>query len=356
VSARGSLVFALCVACGSPPSAAYTREADAALSAQRRGDHLEAAGHYERAAESAKNERDADEARYRAAAAYARGGDTARAAALFGALSSRSDAERASRAAFALVDLAERGGDGARASELRAAAIRRYPSSGLARKALEEQVRYVREHDGVEPALAYLRRESEALAHTELAEALAYRIARELDDAGRAAEARDAYLACASRFPYPRGAYWDDALFRAAKKELVLGAPSAAATHLHRLLAEQEAATITGSYERPRYAEAQLELGRLYRDALGDPTRARRELRAVWLKHPKSTLADDALFEEALLARSLGDRPGTCAPLALLVANLPTSRFAPCAHAMCPELPETGATCHDYLKRAAGLP
>ena len=122
------------------------------------------------------------------------------------------------------------------------------------------------------------------------------------------------------------------------------------------MLAEQEDASINGSYQRGRYAEAQLEIAKIYRDVLHDPARARRELRKVWQNHPTSRLVDDALFEEALLAHSAGDDAGTCAPLSLLVQKLPDSRYAACAHLLCATLAATPHECHDYIKRQAGVP
>jgi TolA-binding protein len=349
------LIALVCASCGSPAPAAYTKENAAALGAQRRGEHAVAARHYELAAESAKNERDADESRYRAAQSYVRAGDTARAEALLSGLARDTDAERGARAAFALAELWERAGDTERASQQRVAAIRKHPASGLSRKALEEQVRFLRAQAGSPAALAYLRGEAATLSRTELAEAVAYRTARELDEAGENAAARDAYLSCAARFPYPAGAYWDDALFRAAQKELELREPARAVDHLQRLLKEQESANFTGSYERARYAEAQLELGRIYRDVLQDPARAKRELRKVWQNHPNSTLADDALFQEAVLARQTGDTAGACAAVVLLTRELPESRFAACAHLLCDSAAQTPQPCHDYIIRAAGL-
>jgi tetratricopeptide (TPR) repeat protein len=204
--------------------------------------------------------------------------------------------------------------------------------------------------------LDYLAARQGALGKSELAETLAYRRARELDAAGQRKAARDAYLACATSFPYPRGAYWDDALYRAAEQELALGSPERALEHLARLLAEQESASFVGSYQRGRYAEGQLLIAHIYRDHLRDAARARRELRKVWLRHPTSRLVDDALFQEALLARSAGDQPGTCAPLEIIARDLPESRYAPCAHLLCSSLePQAGRDCHDYIKREAGL-
>lgn len=354
---RGWLLGLLLASCGSPPPAAYTRETDAALAASEHGQHREAAQKYERAAALADKPRDAEEARYRAADAYERAGDLAHAEALYRALSAQSDsAERRSRADFALAELLERSGRVEAGQAQLAWAIRRNPSSGLARAGLTRHLDYLREQGGSERALSYLAGESAALGSSELAETLLYRRARELDDAGRRADARDAYLECAARFPYPSGAYWDDALYRAAQAELALGAPERAVAELERMLAEQESASIMGSYERARYAESQLELGRIYRDSLHDAVRARTELRKVWLRHPNSQLVDDALFEEALLAHQAGDRAGTCEPLTILRRERPASRYAPCSGLLCPTLGSDTSACHDYIRREAGLP
>jgi len=354
--ALGLLLVAL-AGCGSPPPAAYTRETTSAQAAQREGRHRAAAEAYERAARIADKPRDADEARYRAADAFERAGDTARAEALYRALAADAGAgERQSRAAFALAELLERSGREREAHEQLALAIRRHPDSGVARGALLRHLDYLRAEGGSARVLEYLAAETRALSGSELAETLVYRRARELDTENRTAEARDAYLECAARFPYPTGAYWDDALWRAAQKELLLGGPQRAIAHLRRMLAEQESARIMGSYERARYAEAQLQLGRIYRDVLHDPTGARFELRQVWVRHPQSALVDDALFEEAKVAYDAGDPPGSCAALRLLLQQRPDSRYAACAHLLCPALGPAPRACHDYIRREAGLP
>lgn len=343
--------------CGSPPPAAYVQETEQARAARSKGEHAAAAQHYERAAALAEKPRDAEEARYRAADSYVRAGDTQRAESLYGSLAAQGpDAERRIRADFALAELLLDTGRVEAGQARLVEAIRRSPNSGLARRALGQHLDYLRERGGPDAVLAFLATETPKLATSELGETLGYRRARELDEAGKTREARDAYLDCATRFPYPKGAYWDDALFRAAEKELALGDAPRAIQHLERMLTEQESAIITGSYERGRYAEAQLKLGEIYRDVLKDDARARRELRKVWEKHPKSRLVDDALFQESLLARSAGDEAGTCAPLSIIVEQLPDSRYAACAHLLCERLAATPNVCHDYIKRAAGLP
>ena len=343
--------------CGSPPAPGYVREKELAQAARVRGRHLAAAEHYERAAAAATKPRDAEEARYRAADSYARAGDAARAEALYRRLAALGpSSQRRARAEFALADLWEANGRVDEAEAQRATAIRRYPSSGVASSALSQHLSYLRKRGGSERVLAYLAAESAAIGTSELGETLAYRRARELQDQGRLAEARDAYLACAARYQYPAGAYWDDALFRAAEAELALGAPERALRHLARMLERQESASITGSYERGRYAEAQLKVAEIYRDSLHDDKRARIELRKLWERHPKSRLVDDALFQEALLAHRAGDRAGACDPLRIIVSQLSESRYVPCAHQLCDSLPKTpGRDCRGYIERAAGL-
>src|SRR5207244_3288426 len=103
---------------------------------------------------------------------------------------------------------------------------------------------------------AYVARAEPALGRSERAEQLLYARARSLDALGRSEPALSAYLDLAARFPYPQGAYWDDALFRAAACQQRLSRPEQALATLERMLAERETAHLSGSYERPRYADA----------------------------------------------------------------------------------------------------
>jgi len=344
------------LACGSPPTPGYVKESEAALAENERGRPDSAAAHYERAAALAGKPRDAEEARYRAAASYVRAGDFARARALLEQLAAGApDAERSARADFALADVLRRSGQTEAAEAQLLSALQRHTNSGLARAALIEHLAYLRERGGSDAVLFFLDGDGKKLGSSELGEALLYFRARELESSGRAPEARDAYLRCAAAYPYPHGSYWDDALFRAAELELVLGAPERALAHLERLLAERETASFVGSYERGRYDEAQLKIAQIYRDVMHDGPRARRELRRVWVQFPKSRLADDALFQEALLAHAAQDESGACEPLGILVRELRDSRYVGCAELLCSALPHSGRPCHDYIRREAGL-
>ncbi len=351
------LALSAALGCGSPAPPGYGREQGLAKRARDAGSHRQAALSYERAARLAGSPRDAEEARYLAAASYARAGAIAEATALYRKLAAGGESTKhGAGSTFALARLELSAGDEAIGQKQLASAIHRYPGSALARRALTDHVAYLRETAGFASVLAYLDGERDKLGSSELGETLDYVRARELDRAGQTASARDAYLACARRFPYPLGAYWDDALYRAAETELRLGTPQQALAHLRRLLAEQEAASIVGSYERPRYAAGQFKIAEIYRDVLQDNPRARREFRRVWEQHPQSSLVDDALFEEALLARSEGDTSAPCAPLRILLQERANSRYAACAHLLCSGVTElAGRECHGYLKRRAGL-
>ena len=69
-------------------------------------------------------------------------------------------------------------------------------------------------------------------------------------------------------------------------------------------------------------------------------------------KHPTSILRDDALFQEALLARKDGDRAAACDATRLLVKVTGESRFATCARELCPDVapPEKAPACRGYVK------
>jgi len=245
-----------------------------------------------------------------------------------------------------------RGGDEAGGYAALEAAFRKYPSSGVAGLALRRYFSGLAEHGGDEAVLAYIDQAEPALDQTQLSEQFLYERARRLDArGGKLAEARDAYLVVAERFPYPHGAYWDDALFRGAECEQRLGNPQRALELLTRMLAAREASHLSGSYERPRFANAAYRIAELYRDEIHDLAAARRAFHGVFVDYPSSTLRDDALWQEALLARrSSTSEP--CAPLALLIRELPDSRYAPCAPKICPKLPLlAGRECRDYIRR-----
>jgi tetratricopeptide (TPR) repeat protein len=326
----------------------YERALERAGDELARGGHERAARVFLEAARVATNARDRDEALYRAASAYHRTARFDEARKLLDDLAAR-PGERRERASFDRARLEQRRGNPS-AEALLLAALRAHPNSGLAPRALAEHLESVERRFGLEGALERTKHLLAEFAASELDESVRYARARLIERSGNFAGARELYLDCAERHPYPGGALWDDALFAAARCEERLGRTTNAAATLTRLLAEREVARGLGSYERARYAEARFRLAEIYRDALGDPARARREFRRVFHDHPTSLLGDDALFQEALVARSAGDVTGTCAPLQILKAKLPDSRFAACASELCPRLGNEGnSRCAPYI-------
>jgi tetratricopeptide repeat protein len=119
----------------------------------------------------------------------------------------------------------------------------------------------------------------------------------------------------------------DDALWLGAALARAGGDPAGAAKRLRRLLATRESSFFIGSYLSPHLPEAQLELARLLRDELARPREAIAELRRLPRDYPKSTLRDDALWEEAVTEERLGDRAAACAAAAQLHQQFPESRY-----------------------------
>ena len=319
---KRALIFALLLAACSPSRPpAFVQARDAAESAYAKRQFGAAAELWLSAAGSASSARDRSEARYRAATSYERAGRVEDAAKWYRLLAS-GKSERAPRATFALADLRLASGDAAGGLAELEAAIRKFPSSAIAALALRRYFSALAEQGGDRAVLAYIDRVEPELGHTDLAEQLQYERARRLDALGDITAALTAYVALADRFPYPYGAFWDDALLRGADCELRLGRSENAIALLERMLRAREASHLSGSYERPHFADAAYRVAELYRDARHDPEAARRAFRGVFVEYPSSTLRDDALWQEALLARRVAESQA-CAPLELLVKQLP---------------------------------
>jgi len=347
---RLALLSALLGACAPSLPPAYVQARDAAESAYAKRQFSEAAERWLSAADHADSARNRTEARYRAATSYERAGRVEEARKWYTVLSN-GKSDRAPRATFALADLRLKNGDAAGGLAELEAAIRKYPTSAIAALSLRRYFSALADQGGDRAVLDYIQRVEPELGGSELAEQLLYERARRLEALGATADAAHAYTAVADRFPYPYGAYWDDALLHAADLELRLGQPENAITLLERMLHARETSHLSGSYERPHFADAAYRLAELYRDARRDKAAARRAFRDVFIEYPKSTLRDDALWQEALLSWR-ASAPQACEPLQLLVSQLPESRYAPCAHQMCPKIPLVARRqCADYIER-----
>ncbi len=342
----GGLFCLLIVGCAHRPPAEYARARAAAERAYSAGRYEDAANQWLTAAERAKSGRDATEARYRAAASWQRAGRDDRAAALYAGLAADPESDRAARAAFDQAGLLLDSGDRTAGLALIDDAIRRFPQSGVARRALERRLIDLHEEGGPNAALTYLATMEPTLASTELAETVIYQRARYQQLAGTKTAARDGYLTVAQRFPYPFGAYWDDALFHAAELDVELGNPRSAIAHLQRMLEQREPTRVHGSLERPRFGPARFLLAEIYRDELHDDRAARDSFLTLVDEHPTSLLRDDALWEAALLER---EPERACTDLERLLREMPDSRYTPCAHQVCNRLPASTERCRDYI-------
>jgi tetratricopeptide (TPR) repeat protein len=346
------------VGCAASQSGELARQGAAAERAYSAGRYAEAAKRWGEVADGARRPADRDEARYRQGASWVRAGQPTLGRATFDRLLRDSPkGVRGARAALDRARLEEETGNLPEAQKSLEWLIENHPESGLAPTALHDLLELLAPRGEI-AIRSYLDARLAALDKTELGEHLHAAYAASLERSGDLAAARARYLFVAERYPYPRGALWDDALFHAADLAARAGAPAEAILHLERMLSKREAAYVQGSYERGRYGEAQFRIAELYRDALHDPVRARKAFEQLWSAHRTSRLRDDAAWNAAQLAAQAGDDAGACEDLEALVREMPSSRYVACAPTLCAQLktpPEAGA-CHEYLLRARDDP
>jgi len=352
------IAYAICacclLGCASSIPRPYLEAKAAGHRAYSSGRYEQAAEHFHQAAGKADRRKDRDEALYLEASSYLRAGRYREAKTVFEAMVSISpDGLRAARAAHEAAKIEIRHGDAAKGWQMLHAAIVRYPASGLSRAALQRYLQYLDETIGPLRVIDYLDASMDWYRAHDLGERALYEKAKRLERLGRLREAVDTLLICAKDYPYPVGSLRDNALYLASELEERLGRPRQAVAHLRTLLEDREQSLIHGSYERPLYAPAQMRLAVLYRDALAEPDVARKEFRKLFDAFPTSTLRDDALWAEALVARKQKDTEGACAAVSLLVKHIPQSRYAHCATLLCDKAPTPGqaGTCREYIAR-----
>jgi len=351
---------AILLSCGGGPSP-YDRTYAEAARAESAGRLAEAADDYERAATQAARPRDCDRARWAAIDVMVHAGRVADAVARLDALAQDATSIYQAEAAYRAAELRIEHGDPERGWRDMEQIPRRFPTHGVAHVAVRRLVAHADEK-GASAALEELHALEHDLARTELVELVAFLSGEHLEALGDEEAARDAYLRIVDRWPYPYGAFFDDALWHASLLDEKLGRAQAAADDLERLVAVRETTTIMGSYEKARYVPAMLRLAELYDTKLHDRARARATYHRLYTDFAHSTKRDEALWREAALWREDGDARTACDRLATLVHEFPDSRYVPCATAACPGLarPDKSgapASCHAYVTRAeAGAP
>lgn len=336
----------------------YAKALGDARRAYTAGRFADAAVKYDEAAKQAKVPRDAIYMRYEAALARARAGDVARAAQELRAIATAKPPNAYSaQAAFKVAELAIDADPAAGHAELAAVPID-FPDSGVAQVAVFRLARWDDEHGGPAKAIERLDAMAPKVKGKNVEPTVAYERAKRLAVLEKHQQARDAFLAIAQQWPYPKGAYFDDSLYRASEMEEKLGRPREAIEHLENLLSHREISGFMGSYERPRYIPAILRIAKLYEEKLGDRGKARDALHRLYAEFKTSTLRDDALWREAELWRKDGDTGKMCDRLDTLASDFPDSRYVPCAIEKCPSIKRSGKskapkTCHAYLTREA---
>lgn len=351
------LTLASAVACAPNVGEAFLQSKGAGDRALSAGRYEEAARAYREAAEAARRPRDRDEALFLEANVYRRARDWEKAKAAYQALLAESpEGERAARAAYELASIEIETGDRDEGFTMLERALFAHPNAGPARRALRHYLSHLEDREGARAAIAWIEQAIERLRGSTLEENLLYERAKLLASIGELAAAREAFIDVARRHPYPFGSLFDDALWNASLLDEALGRYDLAIQDLEELLRHREASTFAGSYERPRYADAQMRIAELHRDRTGDLQAARRAFHTVYAEHETSLLRDDALWEEAKIARKLGDLGGACSLMSRLVREFPQSRYAGCAKLLCETAPvvEPQNECRPYIAETYG--
>ncbi len=163
------------------------------------------------------------------------------------------------------------------------------------------------------------------LAATQVADNLLWSLA---DLAEHELESPSAARSFYDRIPVdtPQSGMRDDARWHGARLSKVLGDPQGAVTRLRGLLATREVAFGAGSYFSVWLDDAQLELGKVLRDDLGDIKGAIAAFEKLPKDYPASILRDDALWELAVTHARAKDGKA-CETIAKLAKQAPDSKW-----------------------------
>jgi tetratricopeptide (TPR) repeat protein len=327
--------------------------------AETAGRYAEAAAKYDLAAREAVRQRDRDHALYLSALLLLQSGNVRDGVAKLEVIASTSPAtEDSAAAAYRAAAETIDHGDAERGWREMEQVFIRFPSSGVAHPAVKRCAAHVDETAGPAATLGYLKRLSAGpLGGTEVGELLSYEAAEHQETLGDLAGAHDAFLATATRWPYPFGALWDDSLWHASEIDVKLARYAHAIDDLQRMLRERETTSLTGSYIRPRMTPAAMRIAEIESVYMHDNARARDQLHHIYADYTTSRVRPEALWLEAELWRDDGDADKSCDRLKTLVSDFPDSRYVPCATDVCagkvarPEKSEAPKWCHPYLMR-----
>jgi len=347
---KRAVVVLLLAACGGSSPSAYAKHFAAAERAETAGRHQEAADQFDAAARDPATKREQEHAEFLAALELVRAGDVAAGAKRLEAIAN-AKGEHAAQARWALVQM-DIATNQPNVKEELEAYVRTYPNDGLAYPALEARLRMARDAGGEAEVQNVLHALQPAVSNTDSAARVAFEIAESLAKQNKPDEARAQFVDVATKFPYP-GEYFDDALWRASEIDEQQGRIPEAIADLEKMLAVIEYSTLPGTYIRPRFPDAQWRIAVLYRDKVGDKSKAIAAFSRYIDLFSNSARKDEALWQQAKL---VGDASSSCDLLAKLVKTSPDSRYVPCAMSRCskierPKDSHAPKTCHAYITR-----
>jgi tetratricopeptide (TPR) repeat protein len=342
-------------ACAPSFGSAYDRSFAGATRAESAGRLDEALADYDRAAELATRKGDRPQAQWAAVDVLVRQDHIADALGRLDTMARDTTSERQAEAAYRAASLRIEHGDPDHGWVDLERVPRQFPTSGVAHVAVRRLVAHA-DDGGPRQGLHALDALERDVHDADLSSLIAFLSAEHHETLGDDQAARDAYVHIAEQWPYPHGAFFDDALWRASLLDEKLGRVQPAIDDLERMVSMRETTTLMGSYERRQYVPAMLRIGVLYRDDLHDHVKAREAFHRLYADFAHSTKRDDALWLEAALWRQDGDASTACARLATLVREFPDSRYVPCATASCeglarPAGSDAPKTCHPYIER-----
>jgi tetratricopeptide (TPR) repeat protein len=326
-----ALALAACAACSGP---ARNADLSAAEQAERRGDVDAALAAYRDAQTSCPGKRPSRQQRALCADAYLhhaelleRAGRMAEAAQAYEstAVTLAGDPTAASTATYRAGRLRLELGEDERAYELLWRVVTNFPDEAHAADALRLVLADGRRRNARQlyDVLAGL---VTPLARTGIADSLLYAMADLAEhELGEPRVARAMLDKIVSN--YPESGLRDDALWHGARLARAAGDARGAAARLRTLLATREVSRIVGSYFSVWLDDAQLALGRILRDDLGEFGKAAAAFARLPRDYPDSVLIDDARWEIAQTWALAGDPAKVCAALDRLGRAHPDSRY-----------------------------
>lgn len=348
---RALFLLMLVCACGGPDyGEAFIAPYRAAQRAKNAGRYQEAADLYLDAANGAKRVKDRDEALFNRALMFERMENWDEARGVYRKIIEVSPrGPRTARSAFEhATNHIDHGNAEVGFTEL-VRAVERYPAHGAAPYAIKRWVMHHSESKGEAAVQRQLTAWLAKLGKTALAQQLKYEMGKSYHRAGNLQKAHVWLVRAAREHPLPKGNLTDDAWWRAAEVASKMGKHQLAIDNLEELLQAREYSEWTFSYERPRFPQAQMRIAEIYRDDLKNTDEARAAYKLVFSRHKTSILADDAMWQAALLARAAGDTDDMCDLAEDLPDRFPDSRYNKCVHVLCAEAPKGKRPCPPYI-------